>query len=177
MGDAKVDTGHDRDEYNEFFARHYPRLLSFIRRRVNDTHIAEDICSECFLLAWKALDRECAHSPGWLYAAAKNLIGTEYRRQLREHGLMLKLADIEHFSAPDSETAEIAIALTCLESNERAALTLTYWCGMTASEAAELAGCSERAMWKRISRARSELLGILSADDSPVMVRLPRHNP
>lgn len=160
MGDANDD--NSKDEYEDFFAQHYPRLLAFIRRRVNDSHTAEDICTECFLLAWKSLGSECSRSPGWLYAAAKNLIGTEYRRQLRERGLLHKLADLEHRSNPDSEEAQIAIAVTCLEPDDRAALSLTYWLGLTASEAAKVSGCSEQAMWKRISRARSQLQRILS---------------
>lgn len=153
---------HPEDDFADYFRVHYPRLLAFVKRRVDDHETAQDICSESFLLAWKILGCECTDSASWLYVTARNLIGTEYRRRAQKDRLILEIGRIPRSSLDPCEPTDLEIAMEWLHPDDRAAIVLTYWLGLSAAEAAILCGCSEGAMWKRLSRARAQLRSLLS---------------
>lgn len=153
---------HPENDFADYFRTHYPRLLAFVKRRVDDHETAQDICSESFLLAWKILGCECTDSASWLYVTARNLIGTEYRRRAQKERLILAIGRISRSSLDSCEPTDLEIAMEALHIDDRAAVVLTYWLGLSAAEAAILCGCSEAAMWKRLSRARSQLRSLLS---------------
>lgn len=56
-----------------------------------------------------------------------------------------------------ADRAELLEALATLTETEREALFLTAWDGLTAAEAAHVAGCSVPAMHVRLFRARRRL--------------------
>ncbi len=71
--------------FDALFKRNYRVLLRFIYFRVNDRELAEDLTGDTFRIAWeKHRAGVQITTPPWLFAAARNVIGNEYRRRDRE---------------------------------------------------------------------------------------------
>ena len=65
----------DRASFDELVARHRPRLLAFLARRVASSADAEDVAQETFLRAYAHLDRYDPARPfgTWLFTIGKNV--------------------------------------------------------------------------------------------------------
>ncbi|MDQ4504045.1 sigma-70 family RNA polymerase sigma factor [Sinomonas sp. ASV322] len=152
----------DEKAFAAFYRRYYWMIFAFANRRLSDEETAREIAADTFRIAWSKIADRGDHELAWLYGIARNLIGNEYRRQLRERAL---LARIQHdTSHADSESAADLIreALLELRYKDRDILYLTYWEELSASRLAEVLGCSEASAWKRVSRARKALKDILA---------------
>lgn len=143
------------DTFETFYREHYTRVLRFIERRI-DSHIAPDICAQCFEIAWRKFDPDEPFGLPWLYQTARNLLGNAYRKRAREFELLrhLRPAANEH---EDARIEHLRSEIERLPPLDREALRLTYWEGLTAAEVGEVMRCSEQAAWKRISRAKGKL--------------------
>jgi len=147
------------------FRERYRAVQRFVYQRVSDRELAEDIAAEVFQIAWKHFCAEGAVSMAWLVATSRNLIGTEHQRRSRSRAHIGYLLDeeLEHFGAVDGayEDLELRLAMARLRREDALALQLTYWDGLSASEAALLLECSVPAFWARLSRARRALKALL----------------
>lgn len=61
---------------------------------------------------------------------------------------------------------EMRLVLVSLKPQDALALQLTYWDGLSASEAAKVMECSTPAFWARLSRARQSLRTALGDEQS-----------
>ena len=86
-------------------------LLGFLRRKVSDNNIAEDLLHEVFLKALSAIERGDSPSNinGWLYSIAKNSVVDYYRAKRPTDSLPDELA-----SEPDDDLTEQNLA-RCLK--------------------------------------------------------------
>ena len=142
---------------------HRRPLERYLRRRVGDPSLAEDLAQEVFLRAW-------LHAPSglselrlraWLYRVATNLAIDALRaRAGRVGGIpsdagLLDLLD--HAAAPDAEDHDerlaIEAALAQLPARERALVTLQF-AGYGPTDAARLLRTTPEAARKRLTRAR-----------------------
>lgn len=72
----------DPEQFSELYRRYAPEIERFVRSRVSDPMLAEDITSKIFTKALQALPRYTGGSfRGWLYRITRNTIIDEYRRQ------------------------------------------------------------------------------------------------
>ena len=53
----------------------YPRVFGFVRRRVSDAELAQELAADVFRVAWQKWDEAGATEPAWLFAVARNLLG------------------------------------------------------------------------------------------------------
>lgn len=68
--------------FGELYRRYAPEIERFVRSRINDPLLAEDITSKVFTKALQALPRYTDGSfRAWLYRITRNTIIDEYRRQ------------------------------------------------------------------------------------------------
>lgn len=145
------------------FATQRARLRSYLRRRVTDPVLVEDLMQDIFLKATTAISAD--HAPknlsGWLYAAARTRV-IDYYRSTRP---VTRALD-ENF--PDTKSAsddllhqELATCLRplVLQLPEiyRDTLLATDFDGKTMKAFAEQQGLSLSAIKTRSSRARSML--------------------
>ena len=75
----------DQSAFEELYRRYRPEILSFVRRRVRDEGLSEDLTQEAFLSALRRLretDSEVAFRP-WIYEIARNATIDHFRRQAR----------------------------------------------------------------------------------------------
>lgn len=154
------------EEFVRLFQQRYRTLYRFIRQRVDDAELTEDIAAETFTRAWEKRQGGLVITTAWLVNTAKNLIGNYYQRRLTERNRMPYLIAEELAEAAEQgtgeESMEVRFAMTRLRAADALALQLTYWDGLSASEAAAVMECSTTAFWARLTRARRALKKLLA---------------
>lgn len=141
------------------FEAHYPSLVRFVFRRVGDRQLAEDLAAECYVRALGNAQRVTIN-PGWLYGTARNLIGDAYRRRDREQRLLQTLSTAVT-PQPDADGSPLIEALTRLSPHDRELLVMLHIDDLSPSDVATALGVSPSTVWKRGSRARERLRGLL----------------
>lgn len=117
---------------------------------------AEDIVQEVFLTLFKKPPKPSIDDDGlkaWLIRVTINKSKDHLRATKRRRALVRNYAPPEQVSPYD----EVFEALNQLSEQDRNALYLHYYEGYTAKEIARIIGGSERAITKRIGRAREKL--------------------
>ena len=135
----------------------YPRVFGFVRRRVADTELAQELAADVFRVAWQKWDEAGAAEPAWLFAVARNLLGNAYRSHERQQALHLRLR--ESSTAIDTHTADegndgVDHAKAALREKDRDVLQLAYWDELSIAEIARVLQCSVSAAKVRLHRAR-----------------------
>lgn len=154
----------------EALSRDYaPRVRAYARRHTT-TDECDDVVQETFLIAWRRRTELPADPLPWLLVVARNILSTRRRSGRRADQLWLAAAR-DLWRMPDHASPETAVlererhlaALATCTRPEREALLLVAWDGLSAADAAAVAGCSPRAFAVRLSRARARLSRALDA--------------
>lgn len=145
-------------------ALHEP-LLRFVRRRVPDAAIAEDIVQDVFVTMTSRLHtlRQPERFQGWAYQITRRAIADYYRA----HPALEPMP--ESVVAPESDDEDLrAVVGRCLHSliaalppSSREALLLTDVQGLTQRELAARLGLSFSGAKARVQRARARLKALL----------------
>lgn len=162
------------ERFELLYRRHFRAVLRFALGRV-DPESAKDVAAETFLVAWRRFREVPADPAPWLFAVARNVISVQYRSSNRREAL---LARIEMTSSPglglgplDEQVAERAVVLTAfagLSEQDREALRLIAWDGLSSKAAAEVLGMTRVAFGVRLHRARQRLSAALAkAEGTP----------
>ncbi|RAX49847.1 hypothetical protein DQ353_08485 [Arthrobacter sp. AQ5-05] len=149
------------ERFSNFYRQHYWLVLAFAQRRINNHETARDLASETFRVAWSKFEQAEHLGLAFLYQTCKNLIGNEYRRQLRVAALEVKLQHCPERGAGGEHSLQLREAMLGMRDAEREILYLTYWEELSAQQLANVLGCSREAAWARVSRARKSLKNIL----------------
>jgi RNA polymerase sigma-70 factor (ECF subfamily) len=157
----------DRAAFRELYDRHSPSLLAALRRLCPGTD-SEDLLQEVFLAVWRrsSLYRPERGEPStWLFAILRNKV-IDHRRRLAARP-RYEVLDVERSQAPappaDPGDRRLVLeqALVTLRPDERRALEMTYFAGLTYEEAAETLEVPLGTLKSRISaglrRLRDEL--------------------
>ncbi|RMB62262.1 RNA polymerase sigma factor [Tessaracoccus antarcticus] len=138
--------------------------------------VAEDAVSDTFMTAWRKLDDVPPEPRGWLIVTARNTIRNRYRTQARAVALETRLQQITQLAADPADVtaerrADLLTALGALTEDEREAILLVSWDGLTGAEAASALKCSHGALRVRVHRARTKMAAALG-DAAPTSVHL-----
>ncbi len=149
-----------------------PRVFAYARRHC-DAAAAQDVVADTFMVAWRKHGDLPPDPLPWLLVVARNTMSSRRRRERRQEALVDSLAGIERLAGPavgaDQSVVErdaLISALGELTELEREALLLVAWDGLTNTEAARVADCSQRAFEVRLSRARARLTRAASTNTS-----------
>lgn len=163
----------DTVRFNALWTAHAGRVWAYACRHV-DHETAQEVVSETFLVAWRRLSDVPGDPLPWLIVVARNTVSGHQRSSYRRSALQNQLEALERV-APSAmgadvtatERAETLRALAALTGNEREALLLIAWDGLTSADAAAVAGCTAAAFHVRLHRARRRLRAIAKYDDEP----------
>jgi len=156
----------DSEALAVLFDRHKGRLFAFLYYMLGEQATAEDLVSETFLRLYRARSRYRAGTgfTAWLFAIARNLARGELRRRgvaQRAEQRLRREAEPEArdgFSGERTETrARVRAALARLPEEQRAALVLKEYQGLSYQEIGQVLGCNEAAARARTYRARNTL--------------------
>ncbi len=159
-----------RDAAHGLFERHQSKILGFCLRRLNTREEAEDAVQTVFVNALRALQRGVVpiSEEAWLFKIAENVCRETHRangrRRLCEVSEPEDLADpVARDGVVVSDTArELMAALDTLPGNQRRALLLREWRGLSYKEIATDLRCTVGAVETLIFRARRNMAQALS---------------
>lgn len=154
------------EEFRATWEQEAPRLLVFARRHVGATDAA-DIVADTFTIAWRRWAEVPTPPTAWLFGTARHVIRNHVRSQRRRSALDQRLLLLSEVAATDHavplERAVALARLAELSEEQREALLLVSWDGLTTEEAATALGIRPATFRKRLQRARAAL----DASDTP----------
>ena len=147
----------DVDSFNQLILRWERPIYALAYRVIGREEEARDVCQEAFLRAFRALPgfKGQAKFSSWLYRITLNLCRDWIRRQRRapvsqmpEDTDVLEMAaargpveSIEDLVARRELSAVVEVAMALLPEEQRTAVILKEYHGMTFQEIADLQGC------------------------------------
>jgi len=137
------------------------RLLAFLRGKLAEPAMAEDLLHEVFLKALAALDRGAPpdNLPAWLHGIAANAISDHYRRSRPTEKLPEELPDPDPVgNLAEKEMAACLVPfINGLPPKYRAVMQSTVLEGRTGASLARELGMSPSAVKSRAARGRAML--------------------
>lgn len=166
----------DADAFERLMVKHYRSVLNFIARFIGRPEVAEDLTQEVFLRIYRSRDR---YVPGamfrtWMFTIARNLCLNEIRRAGKSENVIRPGEPEEGTYAsanPDDADrrgpeAELLLherremvhqAVAALPDNQRSAVLLRRFEGLSYAEIASVLGVSQKAVKSLLSRAKVNL--------------------
>ena len=145
----------DRRGKYEFFAQRYreylPRVLNYVRLRVDEESTAQDLTALAFERALSRLStlRDEGAFGGWLFRIARNVVNGYYRHRRRE----VPLESVEDRPAPaeaverrverSQEVVALREALESLSEREQEIIRLRFFAGLTNRAIGKVMGLRE----------------------------------
>jgi len=160
--------GDDRRERFELLYRSCgAEVLAYALRRSNH-EMANDVCAETFVVAWRRLETVPDDPLPWLLGVARRKLSNARRSDGRFEALQIRLLqEPQRVGQGDALPvgAELVLAeLRRLPERYREALLLVAWEGLTDTQAAQVLGCTPTAFRLRLHRARKRLVRRLQTD-------------
>ena len=176
----------DSEAFGGLFDHFHGPIYRYIASRVQRPSDAEDLTQLVFVKALEALPRyESRGVPfgGWLFRLARNAV-IDHVRTRHEHAELDSLIDAAHGDAGPDEIAvvrqeldAVRAALAGLTDEQKEAIALRFFAGLSAREAAEAMGKQEgtiRGLQFRAIASMRRQLGIDVATSPPVDQAAPR---
>src|SRR3954454_2402053 len=177
--------GGDADSFNQLILRWERPIYALAYRTIGREEDARDVCQETFLRASRALPgfRGQAKFSSWLYRIALNLCRDWIRRERRapvvqppEDVDLIELAaaaepseSIEDLVARKDLTRLVERAMALLPDEQRTAIVLKEYHGLTFQEIAELVGCPLSTVKTRLYQGLLVLRRELAKNNKAVM--------
>ena len=123
-------------QYNEYL----PRVLNYMRLRVDDEALAQDLTAYTFERALARLHtlRDQEAFGGWLFAIARTQVAAYYRRRHKLQVSLDELADCPSPGEPvegqvtrSEELAALCCAIAALDEREQEIIRLRFVAGLT----------------------------------------------
>ena len=149
--------GGDVESFNQLIVRWERPIYALAYRVIGREEDARDVCQDAFLRAYRALPgfKGQAKFSSWLYRIALNLCRDWIRRQRRAPVQQLPedteaselagetgpVESIEELVARRELTAIVEEAMSVLSEEQRTAIILKEYHGMTFQEIADMQGC------------------------------------
>jgi RNA polymerase sigma-70 factor (ECF subfamily) len=161
----------DQAAHRVLFERYYKRVLAFVRRRVGDDGLAEEVATDVFFEVWRNASAYRGESPvtTWIFGIAnlKALSARRYFAQPRRASVRLEDDEaLSRFADPADQVesigarqdlARLVRAIERLPAGHRDVLRLAFIEGCSYPEIAERLAISEANVKTRVNRARARL--------------------
>lgn len=134
----------DREAFRRFYDRHAPQVLAYVRSLGRSRDASEDVVQEVFLAVWRKAGTyrpERGDVAGWLYTMTRNKVVDLWRKLPTgsDQSSEASLAALSERPEADSRVVSISLrkAMAELKAEQRQALELAYFGGLTYEETAE----------------------------------------
>jgi RNA polymerase sigma-70 factor (ECF subfamily) len=165
-------------DWEAVYAEQLPRVYNFLRYRVGDDVLAEDLTSTTFEKAWRKRSQYNADVAGfstWLFSIARNAAADHFRSQRQS----IPLDSFEHtLRAPDENSPDwhaerrdesdlLLRALRSLSENERDVLALKHGAGLNNRAISVITGLSESNVGTIAQRGLTRLRALWRTTEEP----------
>ncbi len=167
-----------RPSFAEVYDDHLDAVWRFLRSRVGDPHVAEDLTSEVFVRAWRSWDR-FDHTRGrvepWLWTIAHRTLVDHWRRvrpepiDPGEQDLLVELDRLpEDEALREDLLLRLGAALQRLQPRERDALAMRFAARLPVDDVANVLGLGTSAtkmlLHRAIDRLRGEVVDVAAVE-------------
>src|SRR3990170_1578558 len=145
--------------FEEFFGSEHARLFGALCLVTGDRHEAEEIMQDAFLRLWERWDRVAAIDDlsAYLFRTAMNVFRNRYRRAALALRKSINLVPAEDALATVEDRDAVIRALRGLTPDQRAAVVLTGYVGLTSEEAGKVLGIRAGTVRTLAARARAAI--------------------
>lgn len=167
-----AEDSNNLNDFSKIYDAYYSRIYNYVRARVINSCIAEDLTSQIFERVYLKLATYC-HDKGsfsaWIYKIAQNII-RDYLRARKNTAFPLDetacaVSDTSSRIEDEICRAEIkellAEALSFLNERERNIIALKFWSDLTNREIAELLSLTDSNVGVTLFRAMRKLKNTL----------------
>ena len=153
------------------YARYGPGLLTYLKSRLEDSDLAEEVLQDVMLAAWKGAARfrgECRVRT-WLMAITRNRAINAHRRRHQPISLPLDwappaiLSQASHSERLD-QVLDLEMALSSLPDQTRETIELVFYHGLSAKEAAYIQKIAPGTVKSRLHRAMNYLRKLMTPE-------------
>lgn len=165
----------DAETITEVHNRYFPEVYRYVRYRLGDPSIAEDVAGEVFVRLLEALHAGGGPSKslrGWIFGTASNLVNDTFRRVYKygieelSEDLEMKNHDPHRVTEEREEVEAVRIALTYLTEDQQHVLALRFGSGLSVKETAQIMRKKPNAVKALHFRALNSLRKHLGVDSS-----------
>jgi len=159
------------EAFGELYDQYFPQIYRYVASRVRSADLAEDITSEVFFKALRAIGRyrPSGHPfSAWLYQIAVNTITDHYRSRKRAEDSLESGPELasEGVAVEDEVAARMGLdqiwqAIESLPEQQRTAMTLKYSADLPLAEIGRIMGKSEGAVKLLVFRGTATLRAAL----------------
>ena len=154
----------DRAAFTELYRLYHPRLFGYLRRLLPNAAIVEEVLDDVMFVVWKDAGRFRGRSAvsSWIFGIAYNKAMSALRKERRHDASIDRGTDTDSLAADPSRDFEVLQAgLAQLSADHRQVVVLTYFCGFSYEDIAEIADCPVNTVKTRMFHARRRLKYLL----------------
>lgn len=160
----------DRAAFSELYKAYQPRLLGYLIRLLPSFAVAEEVLDDVMFVVWcdAAKFRGASSVSSWIFGIAYNRAISALRKEQRHRRSIDGSVDVEAVAtSPAREPELLDKALARLSRDHLQVIVLTYFCGFSYQEIAEIADCPVNTVKTRMFHARRRLKLLLPGDGGP----------
>lgn len=150
----------DKESFGKIYQMFYKRIYRFCAINLYQQEIAQDICQETFVKAWRSIDsfqfKQGGSFQAFLFRIARNLIIDFSRKKknvsLENYQEIEQHDDIEERIDQASEEEHLHKVLDKLDSDEKQLIVLRYFEDLSFSELSQVVNIKEGALRVKVHR-------------------------
>ena len=147
-----------RPTFEEFFGTEHARLFGALCFVTGDRDEAEEIMQDAFLRLWERWDQlRLDDASAYLFRTAMNVFRNRYRRTALSLRKTLAIAPSNDAFATVDDRDLVVRTLRDLTADQRAAMLLTGYVGLTSEEAGQMLGMRPSTVRTLATRARAAI--------------------
>ena len=151
--------------FDELWEKYNKKIFAYFRRQFDDA-IAEDLCQQTFMNAWRYISLHrgnIRNSKSWLFSVAKN-VRNDHLRYVQLHQMNCNYDDLYENDIPVEINVDESIsfrkAFESLSEEEKQLLSMSQY--LKSREIGSVLGISASAVRNRIQKAKQHLNAVLS---------------
>lgn len=154
----------DRQAFAELYRIYQPRLYGYLRRFAANVVVVEEVVDDVMFVVWTDARKFRGKSAvsSWIFGIAYRKALTALRKEGRYEAPLQR--DVETADPHGGERADMELihaGLASLSPDHRQVIELTYFCGYSYQEIAEIADCPVNTVKTRMFHARRRLKVLL----------------
>jgi RNA polymerase sigma-70 factor (ECF subfamily) len=162
----RIAESRDSEAFTEFYDHYAPRIRAHLLRRTSDPSVAEEVCQEVMISAWRRASTfraDRASASTWIYAIARNRWIDRVRKEARREPQPTDPAFVrdpeDAGEQLDRQRRAVSLrrALENLPEDQSATLRRAYYRHQSSSEIAEATGVPLGTVKSRIRMAFARL--------------------